>query len=117
MAQEQIMVKVRDNEQIERIITYRSFKMVTDYEKDKYVLIGQVDESGNLIPGNPNLPAQYQNQQAKSDAVHAVDIVQQSESFPEMEISTELEPISQSVLQEVPNEPKKRGRKPKLQTA
>lgn len=39
----------------ERILTYKAFLL----KNDAYELIGQSDEDGNLIPGNPNLGPQH----------------------------------------------------------
>jgi hypothetical protein len=73
----QILVKVRDISVDdrgvptelhgnERIITYKAFL----FKSDAYELIAQVDESGNQIPGNPNLGPQHRPLQNQSGAGH-----------------------------------------------
>lgn len=44
----------------ERILTYKSFLYLNaNPENLRYELIGEVDDKGQLVPGNPNLGAQH----------------------------------------------------------
>lgn len=66
----QIEVLVKDKSTGEpRTFTYKSFLDL----QDRFELIGQVDENGNLIPGDPNLNPRHQKVAANDVAVHAVD--------------------------------------------
>lgn len=43
-----------------RILTYKAFLYLNvNPENPRYELIGEVDEKGELVPGNPNLNAQH----------------------------------------------------------
>lgn len=54
-----------------RILTYKSFNYLNSNPDDlRYKLIGEVDEKGNLVPGNPNLNAQHKPVHQRS-AEHA----------------------------------------------
>lgn len=69
----QTYVKVRDKSEselngTERVMTYKAFQ----YTKQIFELIGQCDEDGNLIPGNPNLSPEYRTTNP-ANAVHAAD--------------------------------------------
>lgn len=69
----QIFVKVRnisDTElnATERTMTYKAFQVT----KQNFELIGQCDEDGNLIPGNPNLSPEYRTT-SQTNAGHAAD--------------------------------------------
>lgn len=53
----QILVKVRNKEhQTESVIPYKAFIDTQSY----YELVGQVDENGNTVDGDPNLYPQHQ---------------------------------------------------------
>jgi hypothetical protein len=64
----------------ESVITYKAFQ----YTSEQYELIGQCDEKGNLIPGNPNLHPEYRTQVQK-DAGHAADTREEQITAPVIE--------------------------------
>lgn len=106
----QIEVRVKDKETgIERDITYKSYKDLIS----RYELIGQIDESGNLIEGSPNLLPQHQTPMVKKDAGHADDGAV-TVTITEAKIEEEVK--ENSIVLDAPVH-KKRGPKPKLQTA
>lgn len=60
-----ISVKVRNKESgDESTITYKAFQDVQSY----FELLGQIDNDGNLIPGDPNLLPQHQRRSANVTA-------------------------------------------------
>lgn len=68
----QTFVKVRDISDTElngteRTMTYKAFQVT----KQNFELIGQCDEDGNLIAGNPNLHTEYRT--SPQNAGHAAD--------------------------------------------
>lgn len=65
----QIFVLVRDQSGDQRTMTYKSYLDL----QDRFTLIGQSDEEGNLIPGDPNLSPRHQKVAVNDVAVHAVD--------------------------------------------
>lgn len=65
----QIEVLVKDKTTgDQRILTYKSFIDL----QDRFTLIGQCDEKGELIPGDPNLSPRHQKAQANDVVVPAV---------------------------------------------
>lgn len=68
MTQIEVLVKDKSTED-QRILTYKSFLDL----QDRFDLIGQVDENGELIPGDPNLNPRHQKVTVSDVAVHAVD--------------------------------------------
>lgn len=68
MSQIEVLVKDKSTGD-QRTFTYKSFLDL----QDRFELIGQVDENGNLIPGDPNLNPRHQKVAANDVAVHAVD--------------------------------------------
>jgi len=63
MVQIEVLVKDRKTG-IERTITYKSFLDL----QSMYELIGQIDENGNLIEGDPNLQPQHRRKVKSVDA-------------------------------------------------
>lgn len=102
----QINVRVKDKETgNEREITYYAFRDL----QYRYELIGQIDEKGNLIEGNPNLLPQHKPQVQIKSVADAGERV----GLPEMESESKKEIVPHETL----TEKKKPGRKPKYQTA
>jgi hypothetical protein len=68
MTQIEVLVKDKITGE-QRTFTYKSFLDL----QDRFDLIGQVDDQGNLIPGDPNLNPRHQKVAVNDVAVHAVD--------------------------------------------
>jgi hypothetical protein len=75
----QIFVLVRDQSGDQRTMTYKSYLDL----QDRFTLIGQSDEEGNQIPGDPNLSPRHQKVAVNDVAVHAVDTGMNSMSMEE----------------------------------
>lgn len=115
MNQIEVLVKDKSTDD-QRTMTYKSYLDLTD----RFELIGQVDQSGNLIPGDPNLNPRHRKVAVEDVAVHAAE----PGSKPSME---ELQRKKEELIQrftpkteEVPTEVeeskqrKKPGPKPKV---
>lgn len=109
MVQIEVLVKDKTNG-LERTITYKSFLDLQSH----YELIGQIDDAGKLIEGDPNLQPRHQRQ--KRSDVHAVgsgvrqtqplsELIPIKEEIPKEEVKSETE--------QFPVEQKKRPGRPK----
>lgn len=68
MTQIEVLVKDKSTQE-QRTMTYKSYLDL----QDRFELIGQCDQQGNLIPGDPNLNPRHQKVPVNDVAVHAVD--------------------------------------------
>jgi len=112
MVQIEVLVRSKQNG-LERTLTYKSYlDLISQFD-----LIGQVDESGNLIPGDPNLHPQHRKKQVNV-AVHAAGEGDKI-TLPELQNVSETEFIPKTDLnyenENVSRETKRRGR-PKMIT-
>jgi len=123
MTQIEVLVKDKST-QDQRTMTYKSFLDL----QDRFELIGQCDENGNLIPGDPNLNPRHQKVTVNDVAVHAVDnglTMEQKTAMrdellkkyqrpePVIESPSEVEEKPAEVPSGEPKQRKKPGRKPK----
>ena len=100
MGQVKVLVKHKEFEE-QQIITYHAYKD-TQYAYD---LIGEVNDKGELVPGDPNLEPRHRKAANVADrVVNGVEKVIEPVNYDEQ--------IKETVEQ--PNLPKKRGPKPKL---
>ncbi|HZI26330.1 MAG TPA: hypothetical protein VFD46_14695 [Chryseolinea sp.] len=119
MNQIEVLVKEKSTGD-QRTFTYKSFLDL----QDRYELIGQCDEKGNLIPGDPNLSPRHQKVAVNDVAVHAVDTGMNSMSMEEKlakrdELIKKFTPLKVEEIKSVetadePKERKKPGPKPKV---
>lgn len=100
-----------------RTISYQSYKD-TKYLFD---LIGEVDEKGGLIPGSPNLqPRQPEQKEVVADPVVKLGQTLEERQKQKDELTAKYAAKIEVIppIEEPPQvEQKKRGPKPKLQTA
>lgn len=79
-----------------RILTYKSFIYLNaNPENPRYELIGEVDEKGNLVPGNPNLSAQHR--QSAPNQRSAEPVVNTGPSAREKQLEAEIERLKASL--------------------
>ena len=105
MANHQVLVKVKPKgTEDERIITYKAYLDTSS----SFDLIGQSNEEGELIPGDPNLEPRH-----RKPVSAAAPVVEPVQDVPKIVDSVEFPPALES--KEKPK--KKRGPKPKLQEA
>lgn len=79
-----------------RELTYKSFLMLNaNPENLRYELIGEVDEKGNLVPGNPNLNAQHR--QSAQNQRSAEPVVSTGPTVREKELEEELARLKASL--------------------
>lgn len=117
MNQIEVLVKDKSTHD-QRTMTYKSYQDL----QDRFDLIGQIDEHGTLIPGDPNLNPRHQKVAVNDVAVHAVDTGMSMEE--KLQRRDELikkftKPVEEpkTEIAEVPEEPKQRrkpGPKPKV---
>lgn len=68
MNQIEVLVKEKSTDE-RRTMTYKSWLDL----QDRFELLGQCDNEGNLIPGDPNLSPRHQKTTVQDVAVHADD--------------------------------------------
>jgi hypothetical protein len=80
----------------ERVLTYKSFLYLNaNPENPRYELIGEVDEKGNLVPGNPNLSAQHRQQAQHQES--AAPVVRTGPTQREIELEAEVAKLKASL--------------------
>lgn len=109
----QIFVLVKEKSSGDpRTLTYKSFLDL----QDRFDLIGQSEEDGTLIPGDPNLNPRHQKVTVNDVAVHAVDTGMSMEEKLKMRdelIKKFTPPEETKVESEEPKQKRKPGPKPK----
>lgn len=81
-----------------RILTYKAFLYLNaNPDNLRYELIGQCDDDGNLIPGNPNLSAQHRQEALRSAEPVANKIVA-GPSVRELELMAEIERLKKQQI-------------------
>lgn len=111
MTQIEVLVKDKSNGE-KRTFTYKSFLDL----QDRFELIGQVDEQGNLIPGDPNLNPRHQKVAVNDVAVHAVDSGMSMEDKLKMRdelLKKYAQPVAEPIKEETPKEEIKEPQEPK----
>lgn len=110
MVQIEVLVKSKETG-LERTMTYKSYLDL----QSRYELIGQIDEAGKLIEGDPNLQPQHRKKIKSVDAHAAGEGVRQIK--PLLELVPEKEEIpkeeEKTETGKFPVERKKPGPKPK----
>jgi ribosome-associated toxin RatA of RatAB toxin-antitoxin module len=111
-----LSVRVKHKETTEEsIITYKAYVDTSQY----YELIGQVDDYGNIVPGNPNLEARHQRvaKMVVRDVVHADDEAQESEVKEEHESEEVATEVVKDLPKAVRKQPARKVSKSKTPTA
>lgn len=110
MGQIEVLVKDKSTGD-QRTFTYKSFLDL----QDRFELIGQCDEHGNLIQGDPNLNPRHQKVAVNDVAVHAVDTgMTMEEKLVKREelMKKYAPPIQETVTVDSPEEQPKQRKKP-----
>jgi hypothetical protein len=107
----QIEVLVKDKSTgDQRTFTYKSFLDL----QDRFELIGQCDEHGNLIQGDPNLNPRHQKVAVNDVAVHAVEpgMTMEEKLAKREELMKKYAPPIQETVDTPPIEVEKQRKKP-----